>query len=240
MPIEQEAFWNDYLDELQKRVEMTPAHLLREEDLRSCFRDAVLRRGTMYHDIENYLTEANRVDIRLRSATGGPVYEIELRLWHATLKRALSRDGRTSRIRSSSQDETGSHLHDLRKLLQPRNAPDTRHSELYFISLTQSCEHPQKQGNRWLGGRPGPFLQTLPRSENKRAQETLLGMMKKPDGPEWNPVEVPTFRHKRNPQGRFSLDFRVVAKCNWTSGGGDEWACKMDLHIWEVRTASSR
>lgn len=83
-------------------------------------------------------------------------------------------------------------------------------------------------------------MQTLPRSENKRAQETLLGMMKKPDGPEWNPVEGPTFRHKRNPQGRFSLDFRVVAKCNWTSGGGDEWACKMDLHIWEVRTASSR
>lgn len=233
--IAQEPFWKRYLEMLRERVEKTPAHLLREEDLRSCLRDVLIEEGAKYYDIKYYLAEANdRVDIRLRSATTGVTYFIELKLWHATLK-PRSGDG----IRGASNDETGKHLSDLRKLLG-RPLPDTRDCELYFISLTQSTKHPQaKPGGRLTKGHPGPFSEIPPCSANKQAKETLLKIMNFSKGEGWTSATVPAFKVKKM-QPEFSFDFRVVEKRTWNSGGGSDWACKMDLHIWEVRPTLTR
>ncbi len=232
--IENERFWPLFLSNLEAVVGRLPAHLLREEDIRSCLREALLSADPGYADPKFYCPEADKVDVHIRPVGAGhKKYLLELKLWHATLKHhPASNDA----LRSASKDGTAHHLRDFVK--QRARASDGVGA--YFVSLTQVDVHPQHGRRRWRkSGESGGFLST-DAGANQAGQRFLQDLLA-PDAPPVADVRVPAFATGSgkavNHFPETSMRLRQVEALRLASGGGADWACDFDFHVWEVLPA---
>lgn len=206
-----------------------PAHLIREEDIRASLRDAALDHHSRHADPWNYCPEADNVDVVLLGDAGRR-HLVELKLWHATLK-----PGRHHGVvRSGSDDETDSHVVDFAKQLTRSRRVG---SPTWFVSLTQTEIHPLAGGPRWqTSGEPGPFLATRA-GPNAAAQQWLSVLHREEQGAVADTRIPPYVTRSRSPDlappGTPML-VRLAARARWRSGGGPDWGCNFDLHVWEV------
>lgn len=203
------SIYRKFRKQLKQRTAETPAHLLREEDIRETLRNVVLRTSPDYQDVRRYMAEHDRVDVRLMH--GEVAVLIEFKLWHSTLKVV------DQRVVSRSQPVSDrlKHGKDLRDLATSAHEHPVQR---YFMFLTQTSRHPQAPEAKVA--KPGPWGPWDPGPSLQRMYNLDVG-------------DQATLRINDDEREQLidvQLDDRWTTKCGGTRG----WQCDMEFRAVRV------
>jgi hypothetical protein len=205
------SIYREFSERLKQRTAETPAHLLREEDIREALRNVLLRTSPAYHDVRRYMAEHERVDVRLMH--GDVTVLIEFKLWHSTLKLV----NQCVVSRSQPAGDRLKHEKDLRDLA---NSSYEHPVQRYFMFLTQTSRHPQAPAKAatpgpWGPWDPGSSLQPMYELARQGDQAT---------------IQINDDEREQLIDVQVRLDERWKTK----SGGAPDWQCDMEFRAIRV------